>query len=306
MKRTEDSRWNRGGPPRPRPRSRVPGAARYLLIACLALLLASRTGPEAVEPLREAILTLTRPALDAVSETSGNAIATAARLWSSQARTDDRARVDDVAALTAKRDELERENRALRSLVPVAGSKALKLKAASVIGGSAGGMASTLLIAAGQEDGIKAGYPVMIGDRLAGRVHRVHAASAVVVRLSDQLSRVPVFVGAGETRAILVGSGDGAAVLELLGQGPPPLPGDVVTTSGIGGVFPRGLLIGTLIDAPRSLRIVPDAEREYAPVVGVLHIEGATFYSDDQPSFPAPPVKQAEQHPPPSPRQVRR
>lgn len=306
MKRTEDSRWHRGGPARLPPRSRVPGAARYLIIACLALLLASRAGPETVEPLREAILTLTRPALDAVSETSGHTIASASSLWPSPARMHDRARVDDVAALTAKLDELEHENRALRSLVPFAGSKALKLKAVSVIGGTAGGMASTLLIAAGLDDGIRAGYPVMIGDRLAGRVHRVHAASAVVVRLSDQLSRVPVFVGAGETRAILVGAGDGAAVLELLGQGPSPLPGDVVTTSGIGGVFPRGLLIGTLNDAPRSLRIVPDAEREYTPVVGVLHIDGAAFHSDDQLSLPPPPMKQAEQHLPPPPRQVRR
>jgi rod shape-determining protein MreC len=52
--------------------------------------------------------------------------------------------------------------------------------------------------------------------------------------------------------------------------------GDDVVTSGIGGLFPRGLRIGTVVDTPRGLRVKPHANLDTLEYVSVL------FYQSPQ------------------------
>ncbi|MDZ4842007.1 MAG: rod shape-determining protein MreC [Hyphomicrobium aestuarii] len=273
---------------------------RSVIIATLGLLLMSKANPSAVEPLREAVVAPFRSVLTVTAGTMSSAIGliatTTGRLFARDAR--DRRHVSPsenggmtahIADLQREIADLKRENSGLRALVPLAGNRAYNLKSVFVIGGSATGASSRVLIAAGRDDGIRPGYPVVMGNRLLGRVHHVHAATAVVVRLADRLSRVPVMVGAGETRALLVGNGAGGATLELIGQGPAPRAGDPVVTSGIGGVFPRGLMIGRVF-APEdgastnaATRVSIDSEAAYEPVAGVMMIDGAVFDQVDLP-----------------------
>jgi hypothetical protein len=261
----------------------------------------SKANPSAVEPLREAVVAPFRSTLTVAAETMSSAIrliATGAgRLFARDERDGRHVNPSQhgigmaalVADLQREIADLKRENAGLRALVPLAGNRAFNLKSVVVIGGSSTGASSRVLIAAGRDDGIRPGYPVMMADRLLGRVHHVHAATAIVVRLADRLSRVPVMVGASETRALLVGTGAGGATLELIGQGPAPRAGEPVMTSGIGGVFPRGLMIGRVL-APEdggstnaTTRVDLDSEGAYEPVAGVMMIEGAVFDHVDPP-----------------------
>lgn len=289
MRSEQTRRWFRVGErARVRPPVRFGYLARPAIIAALVLLLVSKANPGAVEPIRAAIVsplagafsgslaqgTLAVQAVaQAVGRVTGERTPSGADNGVGQTAA-------DVSALVARIDRLEGENRALRALLPVAGTRDYKARAVAVIGGGTGAMSSALLIGAGRDDGVKPGYPVVMGDRLAGRVHAVHARTAVVLRLSDRLSRVPVFVGVGGVRALLVGDGRGGAMLELLGPGSQPVEGDHVTTSGIGGVFPRGLLIGRVDSAGEAgYRISIDSEQAYDPMVGLLALEGAVFDS---------------------------
>lgn len=301
MARSGEQRWFRSGDEAVRPAARAGGLhVRALLVIALIILFVSRTNPAALEPLREAVLELVRPVLVVTAGPLQDAAALARGILrgadgavghATRAGTGDRpldARID------ARLQELQRENLALRQLVPFTGSKQHRVLAADVIGGSAGAAASALLIAAGREDGIKPGYPVIMGEQLVGRVHRVHRTTAVVSSLSGRLSRVPVHVGAGQTRAIMVGNGDGSASLELVGRGTAPATGDVVTTSGIGGVFPRGLVIGRIVSEAPPWRLIPVAETAYEPVVGVLVVEGAVFEPADTLSCGLAPASQGQ------------
>lgn len=287
MRSEQTRRWFRVGERAGvRPPVRFGYLARATIIAALVLVLVSKGNPGAVEPIRAAIaaplagafsgsLAQGALAVQAVAQALGRVTGerTASGSDSGAGRT-----AAEVSAMVARIDRLEGENRALRALLPVAGTRDYKARAVAVIGGGTGAMSSTLLIAAGRDHGVKPGYPVVMGDRLAGRVHTVHASTAVVLRLSDRLSRVPVFVGAGGVRALLVGDGSGGAMLELLGPGSQPVEGDHVTTSGIGGVFPRGLLIGRISSAGEAgYRVAIDSEQAYEPMVGVLALEGAVF-----------------------------
>ncbi len=262
--------------------------ARATIIAALILLLIGKANPAAIEPLRAAVVTPVSSALAVMAGSLHALVVTVSSSASQFARrnlaTSELAPVivsAEGSAQAARLDALERENTALRKLILMAGNRAYKVRSVAVIGGSSTGAGSKLLVAAGREDGIKPGYPVMMGDRVAGRVHHVHGATAIVARLSDRLSRVPVMVGGSETRALLVGTGDGAGALELIEPGRTTGVGDHVTTSGIGGVFPRGLIIGHVASVGLGPpRVSIDSEAAYDSVVGVLEIEGAIF---DQP-----------------------
>lgn len=100
------------------------------------------------------------------------------------------------------------------------------------------------LMAAGEDKGIKSGYPVLTDRGLVGRVVSVSERSSRVLLLTDVNSRVPVMTEDGEVRAMLTGDNSGQPKLEFASGGRTLEPGDRIVTSGDAGVFPRGLPIG--------------------------------------------------------------
>jgi rod shape-determining protein MreC len=260
------------------------------VLAGLALLLVDRAHPGLVEPVRAGLLAVTAPVAAAVSDGLRPVVATAGRwieTWAAPPpahpdaiRPDATRPQATIAALEARILALERDNAALRALVPTVESRRTPILAAPVVAGSASPVSQTLVIGAGTREGIRAGYPVVQGAHLVGRVLSARAASATVLRTIDRLSRVPVAVGDGQVRAIMVGTGDGAA-LQLVAPGADLAVGDVVVTSGIGGVFPRGLVVGRLASTATSWWVdvgLPDA---YPARVGVLAIDDALIETGD-------------------------
>jgi len=152
-----------------------------------------------------------------------------------------------LLAAAARVDELERENADLRGLTRFAGAPGVPRMAARVVARSPGGLSRTLLIGAGRNQGIQDGYPVIGGEGLAGRVVQTQDDSASVLLLGDRLSRVPVYIGRQQARGVLAGTGADFPNLEFLGGGSAIAEGEMVTTSGLGGVFPRGLLVGVVV-----------------------------------------------------------
>jgi len=176
-----------------------------------------------------------------------------------------------LLAAAARVDELERENADLRGLTRFAGAPGVPRVAARVIARSPGGLSRTLLIGAGRNHGIQNGYPVIGGDGLAGRVVQTHDDSASVLLLGDRLSRVPVYIGRQQARGVLAGTGADKPYLEFLGGGAAIAEGEMVTTSGLGGVFPRGLLIGVVVREGEGWRVRLAAD-EVPFTVGVLQV----------------------------------
>ena len=106
--------------------------------------------------------------------------------------------------------------------------------------------AQSLIVLAGSASGVEKGDVVMANGALMGRVINVASDAAQVLLLNDVNSRIPVFVGKDRQRAILVGDNTEAPVLILFLQKDKIAVGDEITTSGDAGVFPSGLVIGTV------------------------------------------------------------
>ena len=262
--------------------SRAPTArlAPLLLAVAAGLLLIDRIEPAMVAPVRAVLSAVVTPVAalgSAILAPLGQASSEVGRFIAGPATgvTNEAAR---MASLEMKLRTLERENRDLKALTRFArmqrpGPSAMI--AARVIMSSGSPLAQTFTIDAGHTHGVKVGLPVVSGEGLIGRVLTTTGATATVLLLSDRLSRVPVAIGQAGTRGVLVGSGSGAPRLDLLASGAVIAPGDLVTTSGVGGVFPRGLAVGVVAVDGAGWRVELTAGRDDPLAVGVLAGEGA-------------------------------
>ena len=123
---------------------------------------------------------------------------------------------------------------------------------------------SVLLNVGGARDGIMDGWAVTDGLGLVGRISGVGDRSSRVLLLTDSASRVPVTIQPSGQRAVLSGDNSALPVLDFLEAPEEVRPGDRVISSGDGGVFPAGLLVGGVVlarDGRLRLRLAADYER---------------------------------------------
>lgn len=123
---------------------------------------------------------------------------------------------------------------------------------------------SVLLNVGGARDGIKDGWAVTDGLGLAGRISGVGNRSSRVLLLTDSASRIPVTIQPSGQRAVLSGDSSSLPVLDFIETPEEVRPGDRVVSSGDGGVFPAGLLVGSVVlarDGRLRLRLAADYER---------------------------------------------
>jgi cell shape-determining protein MreC len=134
---------------------------------------------------------------------------------------------------------------------------------AEVIGESADNFHHTLLINKGHLAGIRRNYPVVLREGVVGRIQSATALQSIVQLIVDRRHRFPVIIQRSRERLILEGSGGGSFRLAapdrgiVLGQGSQLRmerirmladveQGDRVITSGLAGIFPKGLLVGVI------------------------------------------------------------
>ena len=123
---------------------------------------------------------------------------------------------------------------------------------------------SVLLNVGGNRDGIMDGWAVTDGLGLVGRISGVGQRSSRVLLLTDSASRIPVIIQNSGQRAVLSGDNSPLPVLEFIETPEDVRPGDRVISSGDGGVFPAGLLVGNVVlarDGRLRLRLAADYER---------------------------------------------
>ncbi|SEM22500.1 rod shape-determining protein MreC [Roseovarius azorensis] len=160
--------------------------------------------------------------------------------------------------------QLEQENARLLDLNNVQLDPRLTFVTGVVMADSGSPFRQSVLINVGMRDGIMDGWAAMDGLGLVGRVSGVGRNTARVILLTDTSSRVPVTIQPSGQTALVVGDNSLAPLIDFVEAPDQVRPGDRVLTSGDGGVFPAGLLVGQLATDPRGrmrLRIAADYER---------------------------------------------
>lgn len=124
---------------------------------------------------------------------------------------------------------------------------ALDYVASNVIGMPTDSWNRVVLIDKGARDGVSVGMAVMGSSGLVGQVTNVFDASSEVRLLQDSSSGVAVVVQSSRAEGLVRGSIDGLLYLEGLSADAEVSEGDTLVTSGLGGGYARGLLVGTVV-----------------------------------------------------------
>lgn len=168
-------------------------------------------------------------------------------------RTEDadrlRAQLDSLSALLVTRTTLAEENRRLRELLTLSDRGGGGFRPATVIRPGTRGSGSTFLVDAGREEGVRENAPVIVPRGLLGMVREIRPHTAIAIDWTHPDFRASAMTGDGRIFGLVeVRRGDfreedrlvfnGAAFQSRLEDG------TLVVTSGLGGVFPRGIPLG--------------------------------------------------------------
>lgn len=141
---------------------------------------------------------------------------------------------------------LQAENEALQGLMNLKLPPRHDFITTRIIADTGNAFAQSLMIQAGQKDGVQNGQAVLGNNGLIGRVIESGNNSARVLLLTDINSRIPVLILGSNQRAIMAGSNSKNLTLMHLPQDIDIKPGTRVITSGHGGLFPYGLPVGVI------------------------------------------------------------
>ncbi len=177
--------------------------------------------------------------------------------------------------------QLEQENARLLDLNNVQLDPRLTYITGVVLADSGSPYRQSVLLNIGARDGIVDGWATMDGIGLVGRISGVARNSARVLLLTDANSRVPAVIQPSGQRAIVAGDNSPRPPVDFIENRDAVRPGDRVVSSGDGGVFPAGLLIGSLeVDPGGSLRVRLAADYERLEFLRVLRHYGTPSVSD--------------------------
>lgn len=185
-------------------------------------------------------------------------------------RRDYRAEIESL-----QRDRVALEEAVRRLELQVAGLERLlaarreqspaALASVPVIGRSAGDVGDTLLVGLGGVAGAQPQMPVTSEAGLVGLLTEVNGRTGFVRTIADPRSRVGVTVRGKGGQGVAVGDADGLVRVDRFVAEAPVAVGDVVETSAVGGLFPRGLRVGVVVEVlpqdpnelRRSFRVAP-------------------------------------------------
>ena len=140
--------------------------------------------------------------------------------------------------------EMSLEYVRLRKLMNMKGDVGFPTVAARVVGRNRLSVFRTVLIDKGTADGIEAGFPVITVEGVAGKVIEVSWNTSKVLLLVDYNSNIDALVQRNRCQGVLRGCGRSGCELKYVQRSEDVKAGDVVISSGLAGVFPKGLVLG--------------------------------------------------------------
>lgn len=169
--------------------------------------------------------------------------------------------------------ELRLENQQLRDQLQIKVTKPeLKWIPARVIGYDANPLVRSVTISVGTRESVAEGMTVITTEGLVGRVIHAGPTTSRVLLCTDVSSSVNALLQDSRARGVVNGSQTGQLAMRYIGQGDVVRSGDRVLTSGLGGNFPPGLLVGNVVDV-RQKDVDMFKEARIEPAVDFGRIE---------------------------------
>lgn len=197
-----------------------------------------------------------------------------------------RERINELEVETREIYKLQSENERLRRLLELKeSSPQFVTVGAEIIAKDPGNWYNTFIIDKGSKDGVKKNDPVITGEGLVGHVFEVGYTWSKVLGIIDSSSSLGAIVERTNDRAIIEGDltlmEQGACKMSYISKDASVVQGDYVETSGLGGIYPPGLLVGRIREITPDLqglyyRAIVDTAVDFERIKEVLVIVDST------------------------------
>jgi rod shape-determining protein MreC len=247
----------------------------------LILLAFSIAAPERFHSLRGAALDATAPVSDALHEVTAtvSGVASGAGNYWDAARQNGNLKRENAALrqqITEAR-AIMLDNRELRQTLHLREETPKTVAVGRIVSSSFESPRRFAILSAGSNDGVQEGMPVRSAKGLIGRVLDVGAFASRILLVSDRSSTVPARLLVSGQAVLCQGRGDGTVEVRPLEVGRNPFhPGDVIVTSGVGGLYPP------LVPLARVIRLSNDG----AIAIPVADLGATTVGIVEQPYEP--------------------
>ena len=222
------------------------------LIVGLIMLILSLVSPQSYSAIRGAALDVTAPisgALNEVTTTVSGLFTGAGDYWDAANQNGELKR--DRAALMRRMVEargIVEENKQLKAALGLRERSRKVVATGRVVGSSFESLRRFAVIAVGTRDGVAIGMPVRAPEGLIGRVVDAGTLASRVLLVTDRANIVPARILRGGQPVISTGRGDGTIDVRPLEVGKNPFrSGDIIITSGTGGLYPPLVPIAKVI-----------------------------------------------------------
>jgi rod shape-determining protein MreC len=209
----------------------------------LVLLIMSMVAPRTFADIRGAALDITGPVTTALSEvtaTTQGVFSGAGDYWDA-ARQNGKLKQERQAMLRRMIEAraIVQENRQLKATLQLRERSETVVATGRIVGSSFGSLRRFAILSAGKQDGVRVGMPVRSPDGLVGRIVDAGNLASRVLLVSDRANIVPARLLRGGIPVISQGRGEGTIDVRPLEVGRNPFRrGDIIVTSGTGGLYP--------------------------------------------------------------------
>ncbi len=239
-------------------RNRVVLTSGSLLLLSLLLLSSSSRTRQPHDPLARLVLEAMRP-LQSTAAASVDALTRAWRTYVAligvrQENEALRRRVLDLEQEAVRSAEIEQTDKRLEELLNFRSTLGGDVQAARIIGRDPLPWSGTMVISKGESDGVRKAMAVLSPFGVVGQTMATSAHAARVLLITDHNSGVDAVVQRTRARGIVEGGLDGGCAMKYLKRGEDVEVGDTIVTSGLDGVFPKGIMIGTVTRLTRGTR----------------------------------------------------
>jgi len=174
--------------------------------------------------------------------------------------------------------EVKRENEALREALEIGLKEEYNLVFTEII--SKDLSEDYILINKGSEEGVSEGQPVVTGSKvLLGKISEVSKNFSRVMLISNKKSFLDAKIQDREIQGVIEGRGNFLLSLCHIPQDKEIQTGDLVVTTSLGGIFPKGLLVGKVNEVERS-DVKPLQEAKISPLFDLTQLENVFIISN--------------------------
>ncbi len=177
----------------------------------------------------------------------------------------------------------QKENERLRHLLSLNDRLEFRSIGARVVARTPGFLSNLVYIDRGSEEGVYTDAAVLSGDGIIGRVILVTKHQSQVQLITNPDASIGALLEQTRTPGVLRGSGDALLDMAYVGNAEPVKVGDIVVSSGLDGIYPKGLPIGKVVDSRKGKGVFRFIKVE--PRIDLIRVEEVSVLLNERKSL---------------------